>query len=107
MLLLYTVLYPVAQSTASVTLPELGMVIVVLLQEHFLRPEQSPPEMLPAVEVNTHCPLVELIDKLNDSPAEYEPPLDLLEPLDVVTESVRDELLVTLFPINVFPTFTP
>ena len=68
-LLLYTVLYPLAQRTASVTLPELGMVIDGLLHEHLRKLEQLPLEMVPAVEVNTHCPPeLELIDIVNVSP---------------------------------------
>ena len=51
---LYTVLYPVAHSTAMVTDPEDGISIDVLVQLHFLRFEQEPPDMLPAVDVNTH-----------------------------------------------------
>ena len=49
-----TVLLPVAHNTAIVTDPEDGMIMDVLEQVHFRRPEQLPPDIVPAVEVNTH-----------------------------------------------------
>ena len=53
-LVLYTVLFPVAQYPAIVTLPLDGIVIEVDEQVHFRGLEQEPPDIVPAVEVKTH-----------------------------------------------------